>query len=104
MTFSTAIAKSGRPETCSLYCLTPSFGVHESSTWSGPASVLSLTGSPIERVKGDETDHGPSVVVPVPCLGNSARTRQWKTPVPVSFEKDVAGIRKSVKVRVVPSG
>ena len=58
----------------------------------------------IERVNGEETDHGPGVVVPVPCLGNSARTRQWKTPVPVSFEKDVAGIRKSVKVRVVPSG
>ena len=104
MTFSMAVAKSGRPETCTLYCLTPSFGAHESNTRSGPASVLSPTGSPIERVKGDDTDHGPGVLVPVPCLGNSARTRQWKTPVPVSFENEVAGIRKSVKFRVVPSG
>src|SRR5215468_73750 len=103
MIVSTVDEKSGRPETCTLYCFTPSFGAHESRTWSGPESVLSPPGSPIERVKGEETDQGPGVV-PLLCFGNSARTRQWKTPVPVSFENEVAGIRKLVKFRVVPSG
>ena len=67
------------------------------------ASVCRPPGSPIERVNGEDTDHGPGVV-PYPCFGNSARTRQWKTPVPVSFWNEVAGIRKSLKFRVVPSG
>src|SRR6266700_1158036 len=96
-------AKSGRPETCNLYCLTPSFGFHERSTWSGPASVFRLPGSPIVRVNGIEADHGPGVF-PELCFGNSARTRQWKTPVPVSLWNEVAGIRKSVKSFVSPSG
>src|SRR5947207_3430183 len=89
MTFSMAVAKSGRPETCTLYCLTPSFGVHESNTRSGPASVLSPTGSPIERVKGGDTEHGPGVLVPGPCLGNSARTREWESAVPVGSQNVV---------------
>ena len=65
--------------------------------------MRAFTGSPIVRVNDCVAEYGPGTV-PVVSFGNSARTRQWKTPVPVILMNEATGVRKPSKVECVPSG
>ena len=102
-TVSTTRLKSGVEEICSLYCWTPRRGSQASRTCVLSLSVRAFTGSPIVRVNDCVAEYAPGIV-PVVSFGNSARTRQWKTPVPVILMNDATGVRKFSKVSCVPSG
>ena len=62
--------------------------------WSALLSVRGFPGSPIVRVNDWVAEYGPGVEPVAVSCGNSARTRQWKTPVPVILMNETAGVRK----------
>ena len=89
--------------TCTLYWRAPRRRSQLRSTWSRALSVWRFSGSPIVRVNVCVAEYGPGVSGPL-TLGNSARTRQLKTPVPVILMNEATGVRKPEKKWCVPSG
>src|ERR1043166_7196183 len=71
--------------------------------WSALKSACAPEGSRIVLVKAYVADYAPAVR-PHGDRGTSARTRQWKIPVPYMSTGVKAGLRKPVRSRCVPSG
>jgi hypothetical protein len=103
VTSSTSSAKSRRAAIWRRYVFAPAFGSHSNSKCVFEAFACAPLGSPIVRVKGCGDEYGPGTV-PVVVFGKFARTRQWKSPVPVILIAVSAGMRSPLMFLCVPSG
>ena len=85
------------------YSFAPTFGSHESTTWSFASSECAPAGSPIVRVNVTSPENGPGTTLPTTPFGKFARTRQRNSPVPVMDVAVSAGMRIPLRSLCVPS-